>query len=155
MDETNRMSLPPIIVPTHGLTRYLRVRLGVTDGVMWWEVPRTILGVVPAGVRRIDVPVDDVGSLQVHRTVRPFGVLVGVALLVTPLVLGWWWLALPMGVFGLWVILVALGPRLEVETGAGRRETAAVCFGHQFDAELFIDAVTDMAAEERRAKPAG
>ncbi len=144
--------LPPITVPTHLLTRYLRVRLGVSDGFLRWEVPRTLLGVVPAGVQHISVPVGDVESLRVHRVVRPFSLLVGAACIVVPLVLALWWAAVPLGIVGLWVVLVSLGPRLEVVTHRGEKRHTSVCFSHQIDAELYMAAVTDLAEQARERR---
>ena len=67
---TGRAQAPPIRVPTHGLTRYLRATIEVSDETVRWAVPRTILGLVPAGVRWIAVPVADVASIGVGRAVR-------------------------------------------------------------------------------------
>ena len=136
-------------VPTHGLTRYLRVRLEVASGVLRWDVPRTLLGVVPVGVRHIAVPVADVQSLEVRRVVRPFSLVVGALCIVAPLVLGLWWVAVPMFILGVWVILGSLGPRLDAVTRSGAVEHAIVCFSHQLDAELYMTAVTDLAEQTR------
>ena len=141
--------VPPITVPTHRLTRYLRVRLEVVDGILSWRVPRTLLGVVPVGVRHVRVPVADVQSLEVHRIVRSFQLVVGVLCIVLPLVLGLWWTVVPMLILGIWVILVSLGPRLDVVTLTGADDHADVCLSHQLDAELYIAAVTDLAEQER------
>lgn len=140
------LHVPPITVPMHGLTRYLRVRLGATDGVVRWHVPRSLLGVIPMGIRHISVPAADVASLRVGRVVRPFNLLAGIASVVVPLVFGLWWLAMPLGIFGLWVILVSLGPRLDMVTLSGTKHHASVCFGHQIDADLYVAAITDLAA---------
>lgn len=141
---------PPITMPMHGLTRYLKARVEVTEGVLRWEVPRTLLGVVPLGVRRVAVAVAEVGSVRVSRTVRPLRLVAGVAIVVAPFLLGWWWAAVPMVLVGLWVTLVSLGPQLEVVTVAGARHRAAICFGHQIDAEVYIEAVNDLAQQARQ-----
>ena len=147
--EATSQQVPPITVPTHGLTRYLRARLEVVDGILRWEVPRTLLGVVPAGVRHVLVPVADVESLAVHRAVRPFSLVVGVLCIELPLVLGLWWIAAPLFICGAWVVLVSLGPRIDVATRSGAEEHANVCFSHQIDAELYMTAVTDLAEQAR------
>lgn len=144
--------VPPITAPVHGLTRYLRVRLEVTDGVLRWEVPRTLLGVVPVGVRHISMPVADVQSLQVHPVVRPFNLVVGAVCIVVPLVLGLWWVAAPMLLLGAWVVLVSLGPRLDVVTHSGAKDHASVCLSHQLDAELYMAAVSDLAEQARERR---
>jgi hypothetical protein len=82
--------------------------------------------------------------------VRPFRLLAGVAIVVAPFVLAWWWAAVPMVLVGLWVALVSLGPQLEVVTVAGARHRAAVCFGHQMDAEIYVEAVNDLAEQARQ-----
>ena len=147
--ESASRQVPPITVPTHGLTRYVRVRLEVADGMVRWEVPRTLLGVIPIGVRHVVVPVADVRSLAVHRAVRPFNLLAGVLCILVPIVLGLWWIVPPMFMLGVWLILVSLGPRLDVITRSGSVEKANVCFSHQLDAELYMTAVTDLAEQAR------
>lgn len=147
-----RQQVPWMTVPTHRLTRYLRVGLEVTDGVLRWDVPRTLLGVVPVGTRHVSLPVADVRSLQVHRVVRWINLVVGAACIVVPLVFGIWWFAAPMAIFGIWVILVSLGPRLDVVTESGMTGHASVCFSHQLDAELYMAAVTDLAEEARNGR---
>ena len=109
-----QIQAPPITIPTHGLTRYLRVRVSVID--------------------------------HMGRTVRVFPLVVGVSLVVAPwFFLPWWGAALPAA-SGLWVILVALGPQLVVATRSGRQHHAAVCFGHQLDADLYMDVVRELAS---------
>jgi hypothetical protein len=146
------LQVPPITVPAHRLTRYLRARLEVTNGVMRWQVPRALLGVVPIGVRHVSVPVADISSLHLHRVVRPFALLVGAACIGLPLVAALWWLALPLAIFGAWVILVSLGPGLEVVTRFGAKHRADVCFAHQVDAELYMTAVDDLARQTRQSR---
>jgi hypothetical protein len=147
--ETASQQVPPITVPTHRLTRYVRVRLEVADGMVRWEVPQTLLGLIQIGVRRVVVPVADVQSLAVHRAVRPVNLLAGVLCILVPIVLGLWWIVPPMSILGVWVILVSLGPRLDVITRSGSAEHASVCFSHQLDADLYMTAVTDLAEQAR------
>lgn len=136
---------PPITLPVHGLVRYAHARVEATEAAVRWELPRLLLGVIPFGVRRVVVPVGDVRSVTVGRAVRPFRLLVGVALMVAPWFFLAWWAALLMLISGLWVALVSLGPQLLLVTRSGTRHRAAVCFGHQIDAELYIAAVYDLA----------
>jgi len=151
-DEPDPQQVPRTTLPVHRLARYLRVRLEVTDSVLRWDVPRTLLGVVPIGVRHVAIPVADVQSLHVHRAVRPFNLAVGVLCIVMPLVFGLWWIAAPMLIFGAWVILVSLGPRLDVVTRTGATDHASVCFSHQLDAELYMAAVSDLAEQARTGR---
>jgi hypothetical protein len=150
--------LPQITLPMHGSTRYLRVRLEVGDGMVLWEVPRALLGLVPVGVRRVVIPVGEVESVLVRRVVRPLRLAVGAAAIAGSLTIaclwgGWWWAAMAMVIIGLWVVLTSLGPQLEVVTRTGARQRAAVCFGHQFDAELYATAVNDLAGRSRPPGP--
>ena len=133
-------------LPMHGLTRYLRVRVEVSDGVVRWRLPYTLLGLVPIGQRNVAVPIAEVRSVGVGRGVWPWRLLVGLGLIVAPWFLLPWWAAVPLLVVGLWVTVVALGPRLVLITRAGRRHRAAVCFGHKLDADLYIAAVEDLIA---------
>jgi hypothetical protein len=139
--------LPPLVLPQHNLTRYLRVRLEVAGGLLRVAAPRTLLGLVSLGVRRLEIPIADVVVLNVGRRVRPLRLLIGIACIVVPSVLAPWWVILPMVIAGLWVILVSLGPQLEVVTASGRRHRAGVCFSHQIDGELFAGAVNQLAAQ--------
>ena len=41
-------SVPRTTLPVHGSTRYIRTIIEVDDGVVRWEVPRTLLGMVDA-----------------------------------------------------------------------------------------------------------
>ena len=144
---TGSVQAPPIRVPTHNLTRYSRTTVEVSDNTVRWRVPRTILGLVPAGVRLVAVPIDDVASIRVSRTVRPLRLLVGLAGVVLPWFFLPWWVSLPLLILGLWVVLVALGPQLILTTKKHERYQAPVCFGHQLDAELYMSVVEDLAAE--------
>ncbi|MGB5432322.1 MAG: hypothetical protein WBO21_04865 [Acidimicrobiia bacterium] len=151
-DGSHSQQAPPMTLPVHRLARYMRVQLEVSDGVLRWDVPRTLLGLVPIGVRHIAIPVADVQSLRVHRAARPFNLVVGVLCIAVPLVLGLWWIAVPMLILGVWVILVSLGPRLDVVTCAGAKDHANVCFSHQLDAELYMAAVSDLAEQARKGR---
>ena len=148
-------TLPVIIVPTHGMTRYLRVRLGVADGVMEWQVPRTILGIVPFGVRRVAVPVASIRVVRIHRTLRPVSAVAGLACIALPIAVQWWWLVVPFCAGGLALIAISVGPRLEATTARGRTYRADVCFGHEFDADLYAEAVLDMARSLREPTTPG
>ena len=150
--------LPQITLPMHGSTRYLRVRLEVRDGMLRWEVPRVLLGLVPVGRRGVVIPVEEVVSVVVRRMIRPLLLAIGAAAIAGPLVVGswwggWWWAAMPMVILGLWVILVSFGPQLVAVTRSGARHRAAVCFGHQIDAELYAAAVHDLAGRARPPRP--
>jgi hypothetical protein len=136
---------PPITIPTHQLTRYLRVRVAVVDEELQWEVPTTLLGVVPVGVKQVTIPVGEVQSIDMGRTVRAGPLPIGIAMIVAPWIFLPWWVALPVAVAGLWVAVVALGPQLVVVTRSGGRHRAAVCFGHQFDADLYMDVVKELS----------
>jgi hypothetical protein len=152
--------LPQITLPMHGSARYMRVRLEVRDGMLRWEVPRALLGLVPIGIRHVVIPVREVGSVLVRRMVRPLRPAFGAAGIAGPLVVaclwgGWWWAVMPMAIIGFWVILVALDPHIEAVTRTGARHRAAVCFGHQIDAELYAAAVNDLAGQPRPSRPGG
>jgi hypothetical protein len=134
-----------MVLPQHGLTRYLRVRLEVVDGVLRWERPRTMLGIVPLGISRLGIPLAHVRGLRLRqRAMRPFRLIPGLLLIGLPLFVLPWWAAVPLMVIGVWVTFVSLGPRLEIDTRAGKHHRTGVCPGHQFDADLFIEAVNGM-----------
>ena len=138
-------SVPRTTLPVHGTTRYIRTHVAVDDGVLKWEVPRTLLGMIPVGSRLIDVPVADVESVRLRRVVpHPVRVAIGVALVAAPWFLVPWWASVPLLILGLWTILIALGPHLEVVTKAGKVHRSPICFGHSLDAELYMAAVEDM-----------
>jgi len=143
-----KASLPMMILPIHSLARYIRTRLEVTDGVLRWEVTRTLLKVIPVRPRQIEIPLADLESLQLLDPGIRVRVVAGLACLTTPFFLFAWWVALPISIIGTWVVSVMLGPRLEVTTRSGQCHRANVCFSHQLDAELFIEAVTDLSRQE-------
>lgn len=139
------LSVPRMTVPIHGTTRYLRAQLEVDDGVVRWEVPRTLLGMIRLGARTIEVPVADLESVRLRRFApHPVRVLVGAALVIAPWFFLPWWAAAPLLILGLWAVLTTLGPHLEAVTRTGSSHRAPVCFGHALDAELYIAAVEDM-----------
>lgn len=139
--------LPRMTLPQHGLTRYLRVRLEVAEGMLLWAAPRALLGVLPLGVRHVGVPLDQVGSVGMRRVMHPLRLSVGAAGIVLPWLLAPWWVSIPLVVLGAWVILVSIGPHLEVVTRGGARHRAGVCFAHHIDGDLFATAVNEMAGE--------
>ena len=144
---TGSVQAPPIRVPTHNLTRYSRTTVEVSDNTVRWEVPRTILGLVPVGTRQVAVPVDDVVSIRVGRAVSPLRLVIGLAGVILPWFFLPWWASLPLLLLGLWIVLVALGPQLMLATQDGKTHRAPVCFGHQLDAELYISVVEDLTAQ--------
>ncbi len=143
-------SVPPMIMPAHGLVRYCRTEVEVDDGIVRWKVPRTLLGVLPIGYRSIAVPVADVASIRIDRIVRWLDLLMGLALMIVPWFFVPWWASIPFLMLGLWVVLVSLGPELELVTRSGKTHGAAVCPGHELDAELYIAAVEDLAGVPRQ-----
>ena len=138
---------PPMTVPVHGLTRYLRVTVAVIDRVVRWTVPRTVAGIVPIGMRRVTVPIEDVQRISIGRAFHPVRLLLGLAAMVAPWFLLPWWLAVPLLILGGWVVLTTLGPHLILSRRSGRTHRAAVCYDHQFDAELYVDVVNELSAE--------
>lgn len=139
--------LPPIDIPVHPLTRYLRVRLEVTDGVLRWEVPRTLLGLIPIGTHHVGVPMTEVRSARVRMVLHPLHLLAGAACIVLPLVFGLGWFSAPLVIIGAWAALASFGPQVEVTTRGGARYRAGVCYGHRIDGELYATAVNDLVRE--------
>ncbi len=140
-------SVPRTTLPVHGSTRYIRTYIEVDDGLVRWEVPRTLLGMVPIGSRLIEVPVAEVTAIQMRRVVpHPFRLLLGAALVIAPWFFVHWGLAVPLLLLGLWTTLIALGPHLQLATSGGEVHRAPVCFRHSLDAELYIAAIEDMIA---------
>ena len=150
---TSSLTLPEMILPQHNLTRYLRVGLSVTDGTMIWRLRRLVLGVMPFGSREVRVPVARVASMRLQNwTMRPWRWSFTVGLIVAAALLTPWWVMTPLILLGAWTSFVSIGPSLQVTTIDGAAHRAAVCFGHRIDAELFIEAVTDMAEEARQTR---
>ena len=139
--------LPPISIPVHPLTRYLRVSLEVTDGVLRWQVPRTLLGVIPIGTRHVGVPMTEVRSARVRLALHPLHQLAGAACIVLPLAFGLGWFSAPLVIVGAWAALASFGPHVEVTTSSGGRHRAGVCYGHRIDGELYATAVNDLVRQ--------
>jgi len=148
---TSAPKLPEMILPQHNLTRYVRVGLSVTDGVMIWRLRRLVLGVLPFGSRELRLPVARVASMRLQDwTMRPWRWPFAIGLIVAPALLTPWWVMTPLILIGAWASFVSIGPSLQVTTIDGETRRAAVCFGHRLDAELFIEAVTDIAQAARQ-----
>lgn len=150
--ERRPADLPRLTLPQHGLTRYVHTRVEMVDRVLGIDAPRTLLGIVPMGTRRVEVPLADLVSLEVRgfgRRIRVVRLLVGLSLVIGGPVLTPWWIAGPLVLLGLWIALVSLGPKLEVVTRAGVTHRVPVCSSHQLDADLFIRAVEDLMSAAR------
>lgn len=143
--------LPSVTLPTNNLTRYMRIRMGVDDGVLNGEVPRTLLGILPLGTRRITAPIEEVRGVSIARSLDPLGGGAAAALILLPWFVLPWWAATLLLIVGLWVLAVAWGPKLSIVTTGGKRHTARICFGHELDGELFAEALNRTAAEARDA----
>ncbi len=138
-------SVPRMTLPVHGTARYIRTHLQVDDGILKWEVPRTLLGMIPTGSRRIDVPLKQVEAVNMRRFApHPLRIAIGLGLAVAPWFYLPWWLSVPLLILGVWTVLIALGPHFEVVTKDGRKHRSPVCFDHSLDAELYKAAVEDM-----------
>lgn len=138
--------LPEMRLPVHGITRYLRVRIEVDDGVVRWAVPRALVGLIPIGVRRVAAPVSTLRSVGVRRVVTTHRLLTGLVVAASPwFFLRWWW-SLPITLVGAAIALTSIGLHLEVNTREGRRLCAPVCEGHRIDAELYADGLRDLIA---------
>ena len=148
--QRGNVSLPPMTVPAHGSTRYLRSRVEVSGGVLRWEVPRAVFGVFPIGTRTIAIPISEVSRMTVHRTLQPLRFILGLAWVTIPVIFGQWWLAVPSTVFGIWVIAISVGSQLEVSTTTGMTRRAPFCFTHRLDAELYAQAALAIAEEVRQ-----
>jgi hypothetical protein len=136
--------VPPILVPVSNLTRYVRVRLWVADGMVQWEVPWRLLGIIPIGMRQVRIPFAEVTAARIARRVQPLLLLIGLVLIVVPWFFLPWWASLLLLFLGFWVAMVSMGPRLIVATRLGRTRSAPVCFGHQLDADLYLEVVKEL-----------
>lgn len=109
----------------------------------------SIEGILPIGRRVIDMPVEEVATLEVGKVIHPVRLTVTVAVLVLAILTGSWWIVVPGVVIALWIVVVAFGPNLIPTTTSGDRETTAICLGHQIDGEFHRDAVWAIAEEHR------
>ena len=83
---------------------------------------------------------------------RPFSLVVGVLCIVVPLVLGVWWVAVPGLIFGLWVVLVSLGPRSMWSPAPGRRIMQTCASATSSMLSLYMAAVSDLAEQARKGR---
>lgn len=143
-------SLPRITVAQSRMTPYLRAWVEVTGDVLRWQVPRTLLGVLPIGTRHIDIPIASVRSVRVLRAPLMLGRLIVDVLASIALIVAFGWIAVPVVIIGTWLVLVSNRPHLEVEALDGTRHRAAFCLDAQLDAELYAMSVNDLAEEARR-----
>lgn len=136
-----------VTLQQHPFTRYLKVRLEVTDGILKWQRPWTLLGVIPLGMRHLAVPVKDIGFVGVRMAVRPLNLFAGVMIAVVSLLLGIGWAAAPLVAFGAWVAVVSVGPQLELLTTGGATRRTRIGFAHRGDAEVYAATVNHLIVE--------
>lgn len=148
-----KSSLPRITVPQSRMTPYLRAWVEVSDGVLRWQVPRTLLAVVPIGTRPVEIPLESVRVVRVLRAPAMLGRFVAAILLAIALIVAFGWIAVPIDLVGVWLVLVSNRPHLEVEALDGRRHRAAFCLDARIDAELYAISVNELALAARQAKP--
>jgi hypothetical protein len=151
--ETTSAQLPEMRLPMHGITRYLRVRIEVDEGVLRWAVPRALFGLIPIGVQHIAAPVSTLRSVGVRMVVTTHRLLTGLAVAAIPwFFLPWWW-SLPITLVGAAIALTSIGPHLEATTREGRRLCAPVCQGHKIDAELYADGLSELITRATTSAP--
>ncbi len=139
--------VPATTLPQHPLTRYLKVRLEVTDGVLKWQLPWALLGIIPWGTRHVTMPINEIGNITVRMALRPLRLIAGAIIAVVSLMLGIGWAAAPLVAFGVWVAAVSFGPQVELLTTGGATRRAPVCFAHRIDAEMYAAAVNALMVE--------
>ena len=59
-----------MVLPVHGITRYLRVRITTYDDVLVIEDRRSLFGLIPLWRRRMEVANGEISSGEVHNVVR-------------------------------------------------------------------------------------
>ena len=138
----------------HSLARYRRTRLEVRRSRLYWTISRAALGLVPVGSKQVVVDLDQIEELRVLNIGNPVRAVAGLACLAAPWFFMPWWAALPTAMILTWVVTVALGPRLELRTASGGVHRAGVCFSHQLDADLFVEAVKSLSTDPAPASAA-
>ena len=128
-----------MVLPVHGITRYLRVRITTYDDVLVIEDRRSLFGLIPLWRRRMEVANGEISSGEVHNVVRATCLLASIALLAPIFAAN-----PPMGVSAILglaaapMAFLAFVKGLRVTRSDGRRWTFPMCRYYAFDAELAL-----------------
>ncbi|HEX6887787.1 MAG TPA: hypothetical protein VF143_06745 [Candidatus Nanopelagicales bacterium] len=145
------VQLPPTVLPLNRATPRYRARLEATDGVLRWETPRTLLGLLRVGTRRVALPLADITDVRSRLGVHPARLAVGLALLAAILTGPPAWaipvLAAPAGL----LLMMAPDAELVVRTTDGRTRRLAICVLHRMDVGLVAAALADLTGSPRDA----
>lgn len=141
---SHRVQLPPTVLPLNTITPYLRARLEVADDCLRWESPRTVLGIIPIGSRRVEIPLGAIKSVGARYGVYPVRLLLGAGLLAVPFLVTTWWAAAGTLAAAGALLLLAPAARLDVVTADGRAHRLGICIRHRLDVDLIAAALDDL-----------
>jgi hypothetical protein len=148
---------PTVTVLTNSLTPWLRSRFTVRVDGLQADVPRTLLGLVSSGRRRVTIPLERIADVRVAMALQPVRVVTCVLLLVGGL-------AVPgparvaLLLVGIWLVPLSYIAVLRVDVRGARRERFPICVFARFDVGLVATATrlevaaraASAVAEERR-----
>lgn len=119
------------------LTPYLRVRFSATNERLLVEDHRSLLGLIPAGHRRLEFPLARIGAIGV-RTKTRIETTVAVLALGTLIAFGHLPPAaiVPIGALIVWLTPLTVIKTVRIEDTDGGRWSVPICWFHTFDAEL-------------------
>jgi hypothetical protein len=142
------IQLPLTTLPLNTMTPYLRAHLEVSDDTVRWDSWWTALGFVPVRRDRFAMAVVDVAATRSRVGVHWDRLIVGLAMVVSTLVLPGWTSVLVLGAAGM---LLVMAPTAHLcITGQDRRtRRLCVCIRHKLDVDLIAMALEDLAG--RRA----
>jgi hypothetical protein len=127
---------PTVTVLTNSLTPWLRSRFTLREDGLHADVPRTVLGLVPCGRRRVRMPLDRIAEARVAMGFRPERAVVCLVLLAVALVVGTSPLRLVTLTVGLWLIPLSYVAMLEVVVRDARSERFPICVFARLDVRL-------------------
>jgi hypothetical protein len=131
---------PTVTVLTNSLTPWLRSRFTLREDGLHADVPRTVLGLVPCGRRRVRMPLDRIAAARVAMGLRPGRAVVCLVLLAVALVVVTGPLRLVPLTVGLWLIPLSYVAMLEVAVRDARRERFPICVFARLDVRLVVAA---------------
>jgi hypothetical protein len=151
----NSVQLPPTVLPLNRATPWYRARIEATDGVLRWETPRTLLGLLRAGTRRVALPLADITAVRARLGVHPARLAVGLALLGAILTGPSAWAVPVLAALAGLQLMMAPDAQLVVRTIDGRTRRLAICILHRMDVELVAAALADLTGSAREAAGRG
>ncbi len=126
---------------TNGVTWYLRSSILVSDERVHVDTPRTFLGFLPIGRKRLDAHLGVVEGCSLGPHLYPVRLAVAVGLLATVIVLDWGLLRAIVLAAAIGMLLLSLVAVIRIDQADGERFVVPVCLAHLGRASRVVSAI--------------